>query len=96
MDPRSPSLEREAREIVQMRLALVSAIVWSVVSFLGVMFLTWLADGRPRAPHILLVGSLALLVAALPWWRYQSAVRDRAARLRAVRGQPAAVNSPRD
>ena len=60
----------EATEAVQFGLGLTSLLIWLVLTF-GVVYALGLV-GYGRAAPILLVGALALLVAALPWLAYPS------------------------
>ena len=69
---RGPDPARVAREKVQARLGLVSAILWAVLAF-GAVPLLGLGPGT-RALVILALGFGALLVAALPWLAYRRLV----------------------
>jgi hypothetical protein len=64
--------EREARERVQARLALISLIIWFVASFGAAALLV--PRYGVRAPLVLAIGFGALLVAALPWLAYSRLV----------------------
>jgi len=57
----------EARDRAQMILGAVSLVIWFVVAFsLGVR---WYVD-EDTAPPILIAGTIALMIAALPWLGY--------------------------
>jgi hypothetical protein len=63
--------ESEARDLAQFILGAVSLVIWFIVAFgLGVK---WFIDENTPQP-ILIAGSLALLVAALPWLGYRRLV----------------------
>jgi hypothetical protein len=62
----------EARDRAQFILGAVSLIIWFVVAFaLGVR---WYVD-EDTAPPILIAGTIALVVAAIPWLSYRWLVR---------------------
>jgi branched-subunit amino acid ABC-type transport system permease component len=62
----------DARDRAQMMLGAVSLVIWFAVAFtLGVR---WYVD-QYTAPPILLAGTVALVVAALPWLAYRPLVR---------------------
>jgi len=64
--------ESEARDRAQFILGAVSLVIWFVVAFtLGVR---WYVD-EDTAPPILIAGTIALVVAALPWLSYRWLVR---------------------
>jgi protein-S-isoprenylcysteine O-methyltransferase Ste14 len=64
--------ESEARDRAQFILGAVSLVIWFVVAFtLGVK---WFVDEN-TAPPILIAGTIALVVAALPWLSYRWLVR---------------------
>jgi hypothetical protein len=64
---------RDARDTVQGRLGLVSLLLWFAFTF-GVAYLLLLAVPNLRAPVVLLLGGLGLIVAALPWLAYRRLV----------------------
>jgi uncharacterized membrane protein len=73
-------LEQQVRERVQARLALSSMLLWFIVTFAAVVPLRLIYE--IRAPLVLLIGFLALAVAALPWLAYGRMVESRLRRER--------------
>jgi hypothetical protein len=62
----------EARDRAQFILGAISLVIWFIVAFaLGVK---WYVD-EYTAPPILIAGSIALVVAAIPWLSYRWLVR---------------------
>jgi branched-subunit amino acid ABC-type transport system permease component len=64
--------ESEARDRAQFILGAISLVIWFAVAFtLGVR---WFVD-EDTAPPILIAGTIALVVAAIPWLSYRWLVR---------------------
>lgn len=78
-------LEQQVRESVQARLGLFSIVIWFLVTFAAVVPLRLVYE--IRAPFVLLVGFLALAIAALPWLAYGRMVETRLRRERQRRNQ---------
>ena len=69
--PRPARSEREARELAQALLGLISLLVWFGLSF-GVAIALQL--NSTQNSRIMMVGGVSLLVAALPWLAYRQVV----------------------
>ena len=72
---RRESIERDAREAVQARLALLTLTIWVILTFSLTVPLQLAVGGR--APLIIAIGFAALVVAALPWLLYGRLVEER-------------------
>ena len=79
------AVERDARARVEMWLGFASFIIWFVVALGLVLIFELTRSGRPS--RIILAGSVAFLVAALPWFAYGRLVRGEKARLVARQGR---------
>ena len=86
MSRRPDLIEQEAREAVQLRLGALSLVLWFAVAFALVVLFT--TPHATRAPQYLQIGSVALLVAALPWLGYRRWVAAEAYRRRAQADAP--------
>ena len=75
MKNRRESIERDAREAVQARLALLTLTLWVILTFSLAVPLQLAGGGR--APLIIAIGFAALVVAALPWLQYGRLVEER-------------------
>ncbi|MCA1647088.1 MAG: hypothetical protein LC797_17040 [Chloroflexi bacterium] len=64
--------ESHARDRAQLILGAVSLVIWFVVAFS--LSVRWYVD-EDTAPPILIAGTIALVVAAIPWLTYRWLVR---------------------
>jgi hypothetical protein len=69
--------QQEATERAQLLLGAVSLLLWFAVAY--ALAVNWLLAGASDS-RVILAGTIALVVAALPWLGYRSLVRKLTAR----------------